>query len=330
MNNKTATTRRLTVMIAFLTSAVAISAQPGPPGGGGGGPPPGVGPGAPELELLSVSSTVPVDNLIFSPATATIHVTVGHTGGPGGYVITVSRGSSPTFDPRTMEYLLVLDGTSPQLNYNIFSPAGEIARDLSGPINADQVIQGNFGNSGNTLNTVNHAFDVIVPAEQFVRRGSYQDQVEVSLYEGRQLDANRLSLVARETVTVTSETPTIAQIGIAGSDDFTMDFGLLTEGVQQRVDLLYRTNAGFRIDAVSENDGVMVNVSQPQSNPIPYDLRVGGTLIDLSASSLVEINLLYGTSIQFESVPLEVTIGTVEDVLPGLFQDVIIFTISTF
>ncbi|TVR69299.1 MAG: hypothetical protein EA427_08700 [Spirochaetaceae bacterium] len=322
-------TRSITVILTLVLAAAGIFGVIAPVTAQGG-PPPGAGPSPPQFSLVSVSSTVVVDNQIFSPASGSIGVTVGHTGGPGGYVVTVSRGSSPTFDPRTMVRQGFFGVLLPRLEYNIFTPADEIARDLTVPLTNNQVIRGSFGNSGSAFNTESRSFTVRIPEEQFVRRGTYQDQVEVSLYQGRQVDPDTLVLIDRATVTISSTTPTIAQIAISGQSSYTMDFGNLVPGATRSAPLQYRTNTGFRIDAESENGGVLVNQTHSGSAPIPYQLAVGGNTVDLSDSALVGLDLLFGTTIEFESLPMSVTIGSFEDVLPGLFQDVITFTISNF
>lgn len=316
-------------LLTFLLIAAGVLAATAP-AEAQGGPPPGAGPSPAQFSLVSVTPAVVVDNQIFSLATGAIDVTVGHTGGPAGYVLTVSRGSSATFDPRTMVRQGLFGFLFPRLEYNIYTPSNEIARDLTVPVTNNQVIRGNFGNSGSSFNTVSHSFSVLVPEEQFVRRGTYQDQVEVSLYEGRQVDPDTLVLIDRATVTINSTTPTIAQITIAGQSSYSMDFGNLMPGAVRSTVLQYRTNTGFRIDAESENGGVLKNQTHAASEPIPYQLTVGGNTVNLSDSALVGLDLLFGTTIEFESLPLSVTIGAFEDVLPGLFQDVITFTISNF
>ncbi|MDA3950569.1 MAG: hypothetical protein PF508_15300, partial [Spirochaeta sp.] len=208
---------------------------------------------------------------------------------------------------------------------------GEIARDLSGPISPAEVIHGNFGNTGAGYATVTETFDLRIPAGQLVRRGTYRDSVVVSLYEGHPAQAQAAQLIAQEPVELSSTTATVAQIAVSGQDQYTMDFGFLSEGAVRTADLLFRTNAAYRIDATSQNNGVMVNVYQPQSDPIPYQLRVDGSPVGLSSSALVQLGIFpAGSAESFDSIPLSVTIGSVTNVLPGRFEDVITFTISTF
>lgn len=310
--------------VSLFVSAIVIAALARPPVAP-------AQPAPPVLELVSVSTPVQVDNAIFSEATGALNVTVGHTGGPTQYFVTVSRGGSSTFDPRQLEMRFFFGIFAEYLDYNIFTPSGAIAKDLTVPISQPEVIHGGFGNTGSGYATQNGVFDVVVPADQFVRRGMYRDEVIVSLYQGRASQSQSAVLIDQEAVQIRSETLSVAQIALAGQSQYTMDFGVLTEGAQQSTDLLYRTNTAFRIDAASENGGVMVNVFQPASLPIDYVLTVDGRDIDLSSPRLLTIGLFgAGSSTDFASLPLSVTIGSVDNVLPGRFEDVITFTISTF
>ncbi|MFP4209687.1 MAG: hypothetical protein ACLFR8_00485 [Alkalispirochaeta sp.] len=283
------------------------------------------------LELVSVMTPVSVENQIFSESTGVLSVTIGHTGGPATYFLTVSRGGSGSFDPREMEYRFFFGLLAEYLDYNIFTPAGEIARDLTGPISPAEVIHGSFGSTGSGYATATGAFDVRIPRGQLVRRGTYRDEVVVTLYEGDPSQAQSATLVDQATVEIASTTSTVAQIAVSGQSQHTMDFGFLAEGAVRTAELLFRSNAAYRIDAVSENGGVMENVYQSRSDPISYQLQVGGSAINLSSPALIRIGLFpAGSADSFDTIPLSVTIGAVDQVLPGRFEDVITFTISTF
>jgi len=283
------------------------------------------------LELVSVTTPVSVDNQIFSEATGVLSVTVGHTGGPVPYFLTVSRGGSGSFEPREMEYRFFFGLFAEYIDYNVFTPVGEIARDLTGPISPAEVIHGSFGNTGSGYATATGVFDLRIPPGQLVRRGTYRDEVVVSLYEGHPSQAQSATLIDQATVEIASTTATVAQIAVSGQSQHTIDFGFLTEGAVRTAELLFRSNAAYRIDAISENGGVMVNVYQPQSDPIAYQLRAGGSAVNLSSQALIRIGLFpAGSADSFDTIPLSVTIGQVDQVLPGRFEDVITFTISTF
>ena len=299
----------------FALSAGLLEAQPAPP----------------VLELVSVTPAVSLDNLIFNEATSSITVTVGHSGGPTRYFVTASRGGSSTFEPRRMRQTFFFGLLSTFLDYNVFTPNNAIAKDLTVPISQQEVLRGNFGNTGSGYATSTNTFTVRIPADQFVRRGTYNDEIVVSLYQGQANQPAQAVLIGQQSVSLTSVTPTVAQIALDGQGQTTLDFGFLTAGTVREAELFFRTNAAYRIDATSEHGGVLQNVFQSGGNPVPYQLRVDGSLVDLTSPALITLGLtVAGSSTTWETIPLSVTIGPVSGVLPGLFQDVITFTISNF
>lgn len=302
-------------VLAGLIAVPPVTAQPAPP----------------LLELVAVTPTVTVNNAIFSETEATIDVTVGHSGGPTAYFVTVSAGSEGTFDPRRMVQRFFFGIFASYLDYNIFTRQGAIARDLSRPLSPREVIRGNFGNTGSGYATASESFTVRVPADQFVRRGTYRDEVVVTLYQGTVNRPAEALHRGEQVVSLTSETPTVAQITVAGQGQDTMNFGVLRTGAVRETELQFRTNAAYRIDATSENQGALRNVLQPSGAVIPYQLSAGGAVIALDSPALVTLGLtVAGSSTSWEVIPLTVTIGSVDDADPGLFQDVITFTISNF
>ncbi|MDA3950713.1 MAG: hypothetical protein PF508_16020, partial [Spirochaeta sp.] len=94
-----------TIVAALLLAAPALLAQQ--PAG--------------TLELVSVTTPVNVDNQVFAEATGSLSATIGHTGAPAQYFLTVSRGGSDTFDPREMEYRFLFGIFATYLDYNIFT-----------------------------------------------------------------------------------------------------------------------------------------------------------------------------------------------------------------
>ncbi|POR04084.1 hypothetical protein AU468_03680 [Alkalispirochaeta sphaeroplastigenens] len=287
-------------------------------------------PGPARLEFVSLPSSVTVDNPIFSPAEGTLEITIGHRGGAAGYVVTASSGRSGSFAPRVMAFQGILGILFPGLDYNLYTPDNEILRDFPGSLSRQEVLWGNFGNSGSSLSTQTRTVTVRVPPDQFVRRGAYHDRVVFSLYRGRSPRLEELVLVERRAVAVQSVTPTVAQIRISGQHSYEMNFHQLAPGQRQSAVLEYRANVGFRIEASSQHGGVLANQTVPGGEPIPYQLRLRGLPVNLSRPGLVDVNLLFGTTREFETIPLEVTIGSFGQVTPGRFEDVITFTISAF
>lgn len=288
------------------------------------------------LSFASLPGSVSIANEIFSESTAAIPLTVAHQGDAADWFVTVSRGNSSTFDPRELQRRFFFFFTL-SLDYNIFTPSGSIARDTTGPLTTNQVISGAFPASG-TVQTASSQFTVRIPAEQFVRQGTYTDDVDISLYQGTVANAASAVRVARETVRISSVTTSVAQVGLVESggatggvnQNFTMDFGPLSSGATRTADILFRANSGYLLQAESANQGALVNVNRPGNFTIPYIFRYNGTTYDLSSPTTIDGSLFSGTGIAFVRRPVSVEIGPFSNVPSGLYEDVITFTISAF
>lgn len=288
------------------------------------------------LSIASLPGSVSVANQIFTESTTTIPITVAHEGDAASWFVTVSRGNSSSFDPRELERRYLFFFTL-SLDYNIFTPDDAIARDTSGPLTTANVIHGSFSASP-SVQTDSGQFTVRIPAEQFVRQGTYNDEVDVSLYQGLVTNAEAAVRVERRTVQISSVTSSVAQVGLVESGgstsnvdrNFTMDFGPLNSGAIRTADLLFRANSGYALEAESANQGELLNVNRPGGYTIPYEFRYDGTTYDLSSPRTVDVSFFSGTGISYVRRPISVEIGQFSNVPSGLYEDVITFTISTF
>ncbi|HKK49755.1 MAG TPA: hypothetical protein VJ932_11705, partial [Alkalispirochaeta sp.] len=201
-----------------------------------------------QLSIASLPGSVSVANQIFSESTTTIPITVAHEGDATSWFVTVSRGNASSFDPRLLQRRFLFFFTL-SLDYNIFTPADAIARDTTGPLGASNVLSGSFSAS-TAVQTSSGQFTVRIPAEQFVRQGTYTDEVDVSLYRGSVNDVAAAVRVERRTVEISSVTNSVAEVGLVPSGgasstvntNFTMDFGPLTSGETRTADVLFRAN----------------------------------------------------------------------------------------
>lgn len=289
-----------------------------------------------DLSIASLPGSVSVANEIFSESTTEIPVTVAHEGDATAWFVTVSRGNSSSFDPRELQRRFLFFFTL-SLDYNIFTPEDAIARDTSGPLSAANVVHGSFPASA-SVQTESDQFTVRIPAEQFVRQGTYTDEVEISLYQGSISSPETAVRVERRNLQISSVTSSVAEVGLVESGgssssvdrNFTMDFGPLNSGATRSADLLFRANSGYFLEAESANQGALLNVNRPGGFTIPYEFRYNGTIYDLSSVETLDASFLSGTGISFVRRPISVEIGSFSNVPSGLYEDVITFTISTF
>ncbi|MFW5827467.1 MAG: hypothetical protein ACOCU4_05220 [Alkalispirochaeta sp.] len=311
-------TIRLIILLVFLVGALS-----------------GAGAQA-QLSIASLPGTVSVANQIFSESTTAIPITVAHEGDAASWFVTVSRGNSSSFDPRQLQRRFLFFFTL-SLNYNIFTPSDSIARDTTGPLSASNVLSGSFAAS-TSVQTDSREFTVRIPSEQFVRQGTYTDEVDISLYRGSVNNVDAAVRVERRTVDISSVTSSVAEVGLVESGgaasnvdrNFTMDFGPLSSGETKTADLLFRANSGYFLEAESANQGELLNVNRPGNFTIPYEFRYDGDTYDLSSPRTLDVSFLSGTGISFARRPISVQIGAFSNVPSGLYEDVITFTISTF
>lgn len=309
--------RRLQLACALLAVPMMVSAQA-------------------QLSFESLPASIVVDNAIFSEAETLLPFTVAHEGDATSWFVTVSRGNSGSFDPRQLQRRLFFFFTL-STNYNIFTPSEVIARDLSGPLTASSVASGTFAATA-SLQTASSQFSVRLPAEQFVRQGTYTDAVDLTLYRGSPSAPGTAVQVERRTVQITSVTSTVAQIGLvetggaggAGSPDFSFDFGPLSPGLSRSVDLVFRANSSYLVQVSSANGGRLRNINRTGEITIPYTFRYNGSAYNLSSRSTIGLSLLSGTGIDYARGTVEVQIGAFSNAPSGLYEDVVTFTISTF
>lgn len=289
-----------------------------------------------QLSIASLPGSVSVANQIFSESTTTIPITVAHEGDATSWFVTVSRGNASSFDPRLLQRQFLFFFTL-SLDYNIFTPADAIARDTTGPLGASNVLSGSFSAS-TAVQTSSGQFTVRIPAEQFVRQGTYTDDVDISLYRGSVNDVAAAVRVERRTVEISSVTNSVAEVGLVPSGgassnvntSFTMDFGPLTSGETRTADVLFRANSGYFLEAESANQGELLNVNRPGNFTIPYEFRYNGDAYDLSSPQTLDVSFFGGTGITFARRPIAVEISPFSNVPSGLYEDVITFSISTF
>lgn len=303
--------------------------EPGPPPPGwGGGPPPGVGQPVSRLEFQGVPTTVSLVNAVFSSSSTSIPFEIVKEGGRADIFVTVSSGQSGQFEPRQM--VMVSGVGAPVLDYNVFTSAGTIAKDTSVTLGVNNV-QRYFLNPGSR--DVDGYFEVRIPAGRFVRRGSYADTVVISLYQGTIDNAASAILWDQKAVAVSAVTAEFTAVQVAGSESgvagnsYTLDFGPILPNAQRGAEIRYRTNMSFSLSMRSQNGGQLVN---PTGGFVPYRMEADGVVVSMTDEVLLATSTLGGTGLDFERLPLRVTILPFGILPPGTYTDAITITISTF
>lgn len=134
--------------------------------------------------------------------------------------------------------------------------------------------------------------------------------------------------------TFTVTVPARAQVNIAGasgrfgaSHASVIDFGPLTSGAHRRAFVQVRANTGIFAQISSKNHGVLQNDTWPGASPISYSMSLDGIPVDLSLKATEALNP--PPTIDGLSLPMDLTIGSVEGKMAGIYSDVITIEVSS-
>jgi spore coat protein U-like protein len=281
---------------------------------------------------LSVDS---IDRAVFNPvggydvfgantAPTTAPVSIHNSTGSCSYFITVGTGQSggPEREMRNGAGIL---------RYQIYAAAnqGNILRDIPGAA-VNEVLGGTLGPGDQSHQRL---FYLAVPAHQVVPPGTYRDTVAITLYEG---DLSAYTEIRSRNVQIQAFVPeridlSVVDTGMAmdpSRSSRVIDFGSLTQGKTSSFDLLVRSNAGYTITMMSENNGAMKILDPGDSSTIPYVFRLAGSAINLDSKRATVISSsATSTTAAGEPHNMQVTIGPVGDATAGDYQDNLTITI---
>ena len=282
---------------------------------------------------LSVQGVTPVYDFFSGSATAQAYeIGVTHNAGDScDFFVTFSRGGASTYDRQ-----MVLGGDS--LSYQLYSQANQtgVLKDLLDAGSGLEVLSGALSSQDISPRTL--TFYLVIPANQVVPPGTYQDTVTVSVYEGTLggspvlADADGLvvsSTIARDIQLSLRDT---AAPFDPEDNSQSMDFGILEQGESRGFDLMVRTNAGYSVSMVSENQGRLKHMDVPAAanTTVDYTLKINNVAKDLSGTQPIEVTSGTGvTSLEGVRHPTTVTIGTVSGKVAGIYQDTVTITAAT-
>lgn len=297
------------------------------------------------LSIDSLQGNLSVQNGISQDSSVDLPITIAHQGDATDWFVTVSRGASATFDPR--EARIRVKGTWYTTNYNVYTPEGQIARDLTGPVSSDEVLSGSFSASAGGQ-TQSSTFTVQIPAGQYVLAETYEDDLDVTLYRGSPTDTANAVQVEQSVVTILPVTSEMVMVGIvppggapgARTESYEMDFGELAPGSSRTADLILRANSLYQVEASSRHSGELFlypdtgadTTPDLDATPIPYEFIYDGKSYNLQNTKRVEQvrGKVADPSFPFERRTIEVVIGDFADLPAGTYRDVISLTISAF
>ncbi len=282
---------------------------------------------------VEVQGVSPVYDFFSGTATAQAYeVKVNHAAGDScDFVVTFSLGGAPDYDRR----MTLGGGTLP---YQLYSQANRtgVLKDLLDAQSALEVLSGTISAQNTSPRTL--TFHLVIPADQVVPPGAYQDSVTVSVYEGT-LGGNPV-LADSDGLVVSTTIERDIQLSLPNTgapfdpDDRnqSMDFGVLGQGDSLGFDLMVRTNAGYTVSMLSDNQGRLKHkdLAAAANATVDYTLRVDGAATDLSGSQAVMVANGSGTTpLSGVRHPTTVTIGSVAGKISGTYEDTVTITAAT-
>jgi len=175
---------------------------------------------------------------------------------------------------------------------------------------------------------------VVIPALQIQPPGTYQDSVELTVYEGTLTDYKKNNSTA---ITIAAQVVRLAELSIVNSGEAfvpqsvtkELNFGVLTHGKSLGFDLRLRSNAGYTVTIESENRGYFKHTSAGDNSGIPYTFILGGILLDLSLGPVTPISKNIITSAPGDPYAGLITIGSTDNASAGNYRDTITLTVQT-
>jgi len=216
----------------------------------------------------------------------------------------------------------------------LIGPYGALAYDLlrqpSGPSLLSPDYAGNeltrlYGRFPDGAGVQQYVLYVAIPPEQNVGGGIYSDQVQLRVFADRFGSPELMDQASFAITAPVADTLEVDSIDAGpGANTLKIDLGNLAPGVVRVLDFSLRSNAPIRIDATSQNGGLLAH--QAGAPGIPYSLVVGGNRTDLSGdypkqSITGDFSNRSNVSFRIEVEPSPgAAAGTYSDILTITFQ----------
>ncbi len=260
-----------------------------------------------------------------TPYSQTVNFTLNKRGDGCPFFITFSK-NTPGNNQRLMSK------GNETLTYQIYDTTSlnNVLKDLPSA-SANEVIRGTFTANGKDQPL---SFVIAMPAQQLQGPGSYMDSVRVSVYEGTLADP---TLVQSVLVQISALIPAIANLCVVPAGGVfdpaatqpALVFGELATGKSLGCDLRVRSNAGYTLSFRSENAGVLKNLDPAATDKVPYTMLVSGNPIAFPQNDPKGLitNRETPKDPNGDRYPIQVIIGTANNVEPGNYRDIITVTV---
>lgn len=222
---------------------------------------------------------------------------------------------------RPTRYLKGPNGNS--LTYGLYDSVQRHNPLLDIPAAKNNVLTGEH-NGNQPVRTLRYHF--FAALDETALAGTYQDMVQVNLYEG---DLNNFNLRDSKMVLYTVLVPTSIDISIraSGGNSAVLDFGSLEPGEGQSFTAEVITNIPYDLSIQSENRGALKHQSGRLPGRIYYTLTHARKVINLSETSHLAFPQ-QKKNLQVDMLNFNITIEDFEFVLRGKYQDSLLLTVT--
>ncbi|MCX8107712.1 MAG: spore coat U domain-containing protein [Verrucomicrobiae bacterium] len=245
---------------------------------------------------------------------------------PGQEDYAVAAGPSGT----TGTYNRQLSSGTSRLSYQLYVDASLRNTWKAPPMaTASEVISG--WAPGNAGQVIPLSFILFVPAGQIVEPGRYTDHVTISVYQAYNDPAPP---VDTRTITITvvvlpGSALSIVPTGGTFSPNtrHRLDLGTLSTGKSLGCDVLVRKNTSCDVMFTSVNRGVLRMADGSGDDFVPYTFVVNGNKIGLATPARITLSGGVTQSPDGVRVPVQVTVGDIENPAAGNYHDEVVVTL---
>lgn len=210
------------------------------------------------------------------------------------------------------------------LRYQVYrdSTLGTVLRDTPEAA-SNEVLSG----VANGKQTFTMQFYLNIAPLQVVQPNSYDDQIEIRIYEGT-VDQPKLN--DSQTFNFEADVPTVADLSFSGGTfnasarTTTLKFDPAQTGATGSVSLWARSNSGYILFAESQNGGILQNTDPTETDVIQYTLRVDGRTVPLYKGFPFPVAARSDpTTVSGWQHNFDFTLGTVDTQSGGEYKDVV-------
>ena len=178
---------------------------------------------------------------------------------------------------------------------------------------------------------ISFSYKILIPGEQFVSPGVYQDQLLLTVLKLNGSDDDLSSLYEQRKVVISTEVEPAARISFAGTQgrSQTVDFGELSNGktISPAPQIVIQSTGHYLLKFSSENRGVLRHESAKSKWDIPYQAIIGNRPIKLTTETAI-LNYTEPSTITGQRLPVSLSIPYVGDRPAGIYEDIIRVTIA--